>query len=907
MMRKGARSKKGAAVAWQQPLLSAVQQGLSAVARHSDGSSPLQALLLCHQTQGPPRLEGPADIDASLSQTGPNGSPQLNVRVVDALDREDFSGKPYVAFILRCRFGDREWVLEKRFSKFHALHEQLVTLLGRDLAARLPALPPRLPSLLLGQHPGCNSREVQDRRQKLDVYMQGLVKLAAAPCGPLEGRDFSAGDDDTQKNMLHVLHELYKYVQFVGHVVPGKGDRALDDGEDNSDEERENESSFRSPALVYAITQVKRLREQLVDKQLAIDSARELKQHLGLQLVQTKEEVAQLEKTLADTADEIEAVLRAQHQQRQEQLLAAAKAKSSGLLACVYVHRCICAPVCAFVVLCLSVPPTSLSLSHSEKAVMAGDGSSPSSRRPHTSLSPQGYMPLTSSPFASAAAAVSSRFWQHRSGASAAKAPSLPPSLPPSPPAPASETTSSQQQPDRGSLPLQEDSHGAPGSAAPSEEQGGVVGAGAGGGAGRQGVDEFAVALFGIRGKLQLLKEQHFYQQRSWVSMWRGPSKDESRWREVESEVQKLSLAFEGGAHEAGQGASAAAARSRLESSFRGKEGEAKVEWCLKVTALSLLRDNIALWKSLGALAAAKRRAVDKMALMSIEGAWVGRAPQEPRTLLASIRSLKLPSKRISPPAQACCSPPAASRGSVWSPEAPCVHANVTAKAPEHTPSPPAASSRCESSSGGRGVGGEEPGSSEDSGCCVEGEDIAGEECGASEYFKMSRKIQLERAHASPSIRDRVSSFMMRARTSLGGQRGTGAEDCVVGGKAGAGDGASKGVGGGISGPKGDEDVSGPQDVATAVGNLSRTIEEGIYLMTSELEDIAQTRSGLRVDIGAATRQLAQLQAELKKVQAERDDAIARAHAYTAVTQSMAEHERYLILERDGLLLDEAS
>jgi len=322
--------KKG--VAWQQPLLTAVQQGLTAAAKHAEGPSPLrtaaQALLHYAPALQPPRLEAPADIEASLLETAPDGSAKLNVRVVEAVDRSDFGGKPYVAFVLRCRFGDREWMLEKRFSKFHCLHEQLAALVGRDLAARLPSLPPRLPSWL-GQKLGCSAREVQERRLQLDLYMIELTRLAAASCEPLEAHDASAGDDDDLHNMLHVLHELYRYVEFVGHVVPGKGDRALDDDEDNSDEDIENESQFQSPALVFALGQVKRLRDQLVDKQLAIDSARELKQQLGQQLVETQAEVEQLEQTLTRTSDDIEAVLCEQHQ-RQQQMASAAKEKGAG-------------------------------------------------------------------------------------------------------------------------------------------------------------------------------------------------------------------------------------------------------------------------------------------------------------------------------------------------------------------------------------------------------------------------------------------------------------------------------------------------------------------------------------------------------------------------------------------------
>ena len=206
---------------------------------------------------GPPLGEDEAAL--SLRELGADGCPKLNVRVMAAADREDFSGNAFVAFVLRCRFGEQEWTLEKRFSKFHALHEQLVALLGRDLAARLPPLPPRFATIL-----GPGARE-QERRHRLDMYMQELCRMAAS--GPHQGTGVCAGDDAAHKSVLHVLHELYRFVEFVGHVVPGKGDRALNEDEDNSDDERENESGFQSPALVLALTQMKRVSEQLADKQ----------------------------------------------------------------------------------------------------------------------------------------------------------------------------------------------------------------------------------------------------------------------------------------------------------------------------------------------------------------------------------------------------------------------------------------------------------------------------------------------------------------------------------------------------------------------------------------------------------------------------------------------------------------
>ena len=249
---------------------------------------------------GRPLSEDEADF--SLRELGADGCPKLNVRVMAAVDREDFTGNSFVAFVLRCRFGEQEWRLEKRFRKFHALHEQLVALLGRDLAARLPALRPRLANIL-----GPGAREVQERRHRLDAYMQELCRMAAS--GPLQGTDACAGDDAAYKSALHVLHELYRFVEFVGHVVPGKGDRALNEDEDNSDNEGENQSTFQSPALVLALKQMKRVNEQLADKQLACESARGLKLHLGQQLVQTLEQVSKLRASLTSASEQIEAVL----------------------------------------------------------------------------------------------------------------------------------------------------------------------------------------------------------------------------------------------------------------------------------------------------------------------------------------------------------------------------------------------------------------------------------------------------------------------------------------------------------------------------------------------------------------------------------------------------------------------
>jgi len=157
----------------------------------------------------------------SLQELGADGCPKLNVRVMAAVDRSDFSGNSFVAFVLGCRFGDHGWTLEKRFSNFYALHEQLVAMLGRDLAARLPALPPKLANIL-----GPGAREVQERRHRLDAFMQELCRMAASAAR--QGTDACAGDDAAHKSVLHILHELYRFVEFVEHVVPeGQGGGGL--------------------------------------------------------------------------------------------------------------------------------------------------------------------------------------------------------------------------------------------------------------------------------------------------------------------------------------------------------------------------------------------------------------------------------------------------------------------------------------------------------------------------------------------------------------------------------------------------------------------------------------------------------------------------------------------------------
>lgn len=95
------------------------------------------------------------------------------------------------------------------------------------------------------------------------------------------------------------------------------------------------------------------------------------------------------------------------------------------------------------------------------------------------------------------------------------------------------------------------------------------------------------------------------------------------------------------------------------------------------------------------------------------------------------------------------------------------------------------------------------------------------------------------------------------------------------------------------------------EDIATSVGDLSRAMEEGFYLMASELEDVEQSRAKVRDEISSATQQLLELEAEIGRVQSERDDACMRSQAYASVTRSMKEREEYLLCVKDGLLVDD--
>ena len=767
-------------------------------------------------------VQGAADPDEvafTLNQLASDGAPRLNVRVTAAEDREDFNAKPYVAFLIACRFGEQMWTLEKRFSKFRALHEDLVALLGRDLAALLPALPTRS----LWQKHGRSVREAQLRRHQLDLYLQGLADLAAR--GPLDD-----AKDDAHQNLFHVMRELYKFVEFVEHVVPGKGDRALNDDEDNSDEEHENESTYRNPALVFALTQVRRVREQLLDKQLACDTARQNKMLLGQQLVESLARVNQLESGLAHMSVQLEDMLCAQDQRQHE--VQQRRSWSHGQDANGIDHITRTAP---------------------GLVVQAQSPTTPSAA----------LMPLAS-PLAAAAIAWSSRVALQRSGGSRGNRGSgfwgVPLSATSSPAA-ANRAASDHQRADSASQLTDE-----------------IV-----------GVDDFASRLYGVRRKLEALKAQQFSNRRSWASLWRGTSHDYSPWKHFEKELQEFSLTVEGGEH---------GARARLEEAC-GVE-RAAVQTCMQITALGILKENVMLWKSLVGLAAAKRRATGKMSALSIQGSWVGRRElsfeQPPVPILGALRTLSLSAARdtsasISPTVKECT---AAASG-----------AATTIPARNPTESGPICEPGCHlvQQQGSGGI-------------VTEHKQASCEESGAD-----VPSLDPQLSNHPVSIKERMNSFVQRARTSFSGQVGarvarespSSAEKGRTPG-AGEGDAGSTGMWGAKVAPEAAGDGVGRccgeanvarEEIATVVGDLSRAMEEGFYLMTSELEDVALSRAKIRQNIAAVTLELGQLEAEIAKVEKERDEAYACLQADAAIAWKMQERERYLSAQCDGLLLDD--
>ena len=349
-------------------------------------------------------------------------------------------------------------------------------------------------------------------------------------------------------------------------------------------------------------------------------------------------------------------------------------------------------------------------------------------------------------------------------------------------------------------------------------------------------------------------------------------------------ELQEFSLTVEGGEH---------GARARLEEAC-GVE-RAAVQTCMQITALGILKENVMLWKSLVGLAAAKRRATGQMSTLSIQGSWVSRRElsfdQPPVPILGALRTLSLSAARdtsasISPTVKECT---AAASG-----------AAPTTPARNPTEGGPICEPGCHlvQQQGSGGIVTERKQTS----------------CEESVADAPALKPQL--SNHPLSIKERMSSFVQRARTSFAGQVGPrvaresppSTEKGKTPGVGGRGMWAAKvapeAAGDGVGRCSGEANVA-REEIATVVGDLSRAMEEGFYLMTSELEDVALSRAKIRQNIAAFTLELGQLEAEIAKVEKERDQAYACLQADAAIAWKMQERERYLSAQCDGLLLDD--
>jgi len=81
------------------------------------------------------------------------------------LTKKANDGERFTAYRIDVQDGTDSWTLEKRYSEFSKLHKQLA-----EFTKELPPFPPKV---LIGKF---EEKTVEERRQKLDTYVQGLLK-----------------------------------------------------------------------------------------------------------------------------------------------------------------------------------------------------------------------------------------------------------------------------------------------------------------------------------------------------------------------------------------------------------------------------------------------------------------------------------------------------------------------------------------------------------------------------------------------------------------------------------------------------------------------------------------------------------------------------------------------------------
>ncbi|EKX33398.1 hypothetical protein GUITHDRAFT_120402 [Guillardia theta CCMP2712] len=88
-------------------------------------------------------------------------------------------------------------------------------------------------------------------------------------------------------------------------------------------------------------------------------------------------------------------------------------------------------------------------------------------------------------------------------------------------------------------------------------------------------------------------------------------------------------------------------------------------------------------------------------------------------------------------------------------------------------------------------------------------------------------------------------------------------------------------------------------DLGAVVSSLSRFMEEGTYLLVSQLEDVRQARKEVESESAGLQEECERMERELARLQSERDDAVARAAADAKIKLELAEQERKKQLRKD--------
>ena len=116
-------------------------------------------------------------------------------------------GRPFCSYLVQCRYGAKKWSLEKRFSEFFALDQQLRQLVGKsDL---LPQ-PLRKGLMLAG------SDQIEQRKQLLNDYLHTLsFFITSRTLGIGSDGTLTDENENTEKSYWAAVHAIYGFVRFV--------------------------------------------------------------------------------------------------------------------------------------------------------------------------------------------------------------------------------------------------------------------------------------------------------------------------------------------------------------------------------------------------------------------------------------------------------------------------------------------------------------------------------------------------------------------------------------------------------------------------------------------------------------------------------------------------------------------